>query len=133
MALDKSLVLTQNTKQKAPTNPLVARRNRLITRIKNQLVYLEQEKMGQLPHRAYRRLARWWWQEGTSYYLSVQYCRLPMELAMGKFSIQCQDLGAVSQALLAVEKAIASGEYDNVMAGHAERTKRNFKQGKKAA
>ena len=65
MALDKSLVLTQNTKEKAPTNPVVARRNRLITRIKNQLVYLEQEKMGQLPHRAYRRLARWWWQEGT--------------------------------------------------------------------
>ena len=58
MALDKSLVLTQNTKEKAPTNPVVARRNRLITRIKNQLVYLEQEQMGQLPHRAYRRLAR---------------------------------------------------------------------------
>jgi hypothetical protein len=52
MALDKSLVLTQNTKEKAPTNPLVARRNRLITRIKNQLVYVEQEKMGQLPQLA---------------------------------------------------------------------------------
>jgi hypothetical protein len=133
MALDKSLVLTQNTKEKAPTNPVVARRNRLITRIKNQRVYLEQEKMGQLPHRAYRKLARWWWQEGTNYYLSVQYCRLPMELAKGKFSIQCQDLGGVSQALLAVEKAIASGDYDAVMAEHAERTKKNFSQGKKAA
>lgn len=133
MALDKSLVLTQNTKEKAPTNPVVARRNRLITRIKNQLVYVEQEKMGQLPHRAYRRLARWWWQEGTSYYLSVQYCRLPMELAKGKFSIQCQDLNGVAQALLAVEKAIAAGDYDAVMAEHAERTKKNFNQGKKAA
>ena len=133
MALDKSLVLTQNTKEKAPTNPLVARRNRLITRIKNQLGYVEQEKMGQLPHRAYRRLARWWWQEGTSYFLSIQYCRLPMELAKGKFSVQCQDIEGVAQALRAVEKAVAAGEYDAVMAGHAERTKRNFKQGKKAA
>jgi len=133
MALDKSLVLTQNTKEKAPTNPVVARRNRLITRIKNQLVYVEQEKMGQLPHRAYRRLARWWWQEGTSYYLSVQYCRLPMELAKGKFSIQCQDLDGVANALRAVEKAIAAGDYDSVMSEHAERTKKNFKLGKKAA
>ena len=132
MALDKTLVLTQNTKQKAPTNPVIARRNRLIVRIKNQLVYLEQEKMGQLSHRAHRRLARWWWQEGTSYYLSVQYCRLPMELARGKFSVQCQGLEGVVQALQAVEKAVANGDYDSVMAEQAERTKRNFKQGKKA-
>ena len=133
MALDKSLVLTQNTKQKTPTNPLVARRNRLIIRIKNQLVYVEQEKMGQLPQRAYRRLARWWWQEGTSYFLSVQYCRLPMELAKGKFSIQCQDLDGVAQALRAVEKAVGAGDYDAVMGEQAERTKRNFKAGRKAA
>lgn len=71
MALEKSLVLTQNKKQKAPNNPVIARRNRLISRIKTQLTYCEQEKTGQLPQRAYRRLARWWWQEGTSYYLSM--------------------------------------------------------------
>jgi acyl-CoA synthetase (AMP-forming)/AMP-acid ligase II len=133
MALDKSLVLTQNTKEKAPTNPLVARRNRLITIIKNQLVYVEQEKMGQLPHRAYRRLARWWWQEGTSYFLSIQYCRLPMELAKGKFSVQCQDIEGVAQALRAVEKAVAAGDYDSVMGERAARTKNNFSQRKKAA
>lgn len=133
MALDKSLILTQHQKQKAPNNPVIARRNRLISRIKNQLTYCEQEKTGQLPQRAYRRLARWWWQEGTSYYLSIQYCRLPMELAKGKYSIQCQDLEAVSQALRAVEKAVAAGDYDSVMAEQAERTKKNFKLGKKAA
>ena len=64
MALDKALVLSQNTKQAAPKDALTARRNRLINRIHNQLEYLQREKEGQLPQRAYRRLARWWWQEG---------------------------------------------------------------------
>jgi hypothetical protein len=35
--------------------------------------------------------------------------------------------------LRAVEKAIAAGDYDSVMAEQAERTKKNFKLGKKAA
>lgn len=133
MALDKSLILTQNQKQKTPNNPIIARRNRLISRIKNQLTYCEQEKTGQLPSRAYRRLARWWWQEGANYFLSVQYCRLPMELAKGKYSIQCQDLEGVSKGLRAVEAAVAAGEYDSIMAEQAERTKKNFAKGRKAA
>ena len=65
MALDKQLVLSQNTKQAAPKDAVTARRNRLINRIHNQLEYLQREKEGQLPQRAYRRLARWWWQEGN--------------------------------------------------------------------
>jgi hypothetical protein len=126
MALDKALVLSQNTKQAAPKDALTARRNRLINRIHNQLEYLQREKEGQLPQRAYRRLARWWWQEGKMYFLSIQYCRLPMELAKGKYSIQCADLDGVAAALRAVEKAIAAGDYDTVMNDQAERTKKNF-------
>ena len=126
MALDKALVLSQNTKQAAPKDAVTARRNRLINRIHNQLEYLQREKEGQLPQRAYRRLARWWWQEGKGYFLSIQYCRLPMELAKGKYSIQCADLDGVAAALRAVEKAIAAGDYDNVMSDQAERTKKNF-------
>ena len=86
MALDKALVLSQNTKQATPKDAVTARRNRLINRIHNQLEYLQREKEGQLPQRAYRRLARWWWQEGKGYFLSIQYCRLPMELARSKYS-----------------------------------------------
>jgi len=72
MALDKALVLSQNTKQAAPKDAVTARRNRLINRIHNQLEYLQREKEGQLPQRAYRRLARWWWQEGKGYYQVVR-------------------------------------------------------------
>ena len=126
MALDKALVLSHNTKQAAPKDAVTARRNRLINRIHNQIEYVQREKEGQLPQRAYRRLARWWWQEGKMYFLSIQYCRLPMELAKGKYSIQCSDLDGVAAALRAVEKAIAAGDYDTVMSDQAERTKKNF-------
>ena len=126
MALDKALVLSQNTKQAAPKDALTARRNRLINRFHNLLEYLQREKEGQLPQRAYRRLARWWWQEGKQYFLSIQYYRLPMALAKGKYSVQYADLDAAANVLRAVEKAIAADDYDTVMIDQAERTKKNF-------
>jgi hypothetical protein len=99
MPLDKSLILTQQKKSAALNDPNVARRNRLIARIRNQADIVQREINGEPPLRHYRRLARWYWQEGDSFFLSIQYCRHPLELAKGKWSVQCPDLPAVATAL----------------------------------
>ncbi len=106
MALDKALNLVQNRRHNAPKDPIIARRLRLTTRIKNQIELAERELRGEPSPRPYRRLVKWWWQEGSNCYLSIQYCRHPLELAKGKWSIQCDCLEGVVQGLRAVERAI---------------------------
>ena len=127
MPLDKSLILSQNKKQNAPKNPVLARRNRLIMRIRVQIELAQREIASDLPVRNYRRLARWWWQDGKNYFLSIQYCRRPLELAKGRWSIQCADVSAVIGALKTVENAILAGEYDAQLIEHAEKVRANFK------
>ena len=132
MALDKTLNLVQNKRQNAPKDPIIARRLRLITRIKNQIDLAERDLRGEQSQRIFRRLAKWWWQEGTNWFLSIQYCRRPLELAKGKWAIQCEGLEGIIQGLRSVEKAILAGEFDSQIMQNAERTRANFKSRKAA-
>ena len=127
MALDKALTLVQNKRQNAPKDPIVARRLRLINRIKNQIDLCERDLRLEPTQRIVRRLVKWWWQEGPNWFLSIQYCRRPLELAKGKWSIQCDGLEGIAQGLRSVEKAIFAGEFDAQMMQNAERTRANFK------
>lgn len=127
MALDKTLNLVQNKRQNAPKDPIIARRLRLITRIKNQIDLAERDLRGEPSQRVFRRLVKWWWQEGANWFLSIQYCRRPLELAKGKWSIQADQLEGVISALRSVEKAVYQGDYDTQLVENAERTKLNFK------
>jgi hypothetical protein len=130
MGLDKALVLTANRKQRKSNDPVSTRRTRLMARISKQVELLEYDKRGEPSTRAHRRLAKWWWEEDGKWFVSIQYCRQPLELAKGKYAIQCADLDGIASAFRAVEKAIVAGSYDQLLMDRSEKARANFKRKK---
>lgn len=129
MALAKSLVLAANQKA-PPATGTFSRRNRFVERIQQQIDLALKFERGERPSRSDRRSRRWWWQEGQSFFLAVQYARQPLELAKGKWSIQCTDLNGVVEALVSVQKAASAGEFDALLETQAKRVMENFSRSK---
>lgn len=130
MALDKALVLTATRREFRKNDVTTARRARLFSRISRQIELVNAEISGQPSTRADRRLTHWWWQDDGKWYVQIQYCRQPLELAKGKFSIQCIDLDGVISAFNAVQKEIEAGSYDEALKRQSEVTRAKFKSKK---
>lgn len=125
MALDKQLQLGSNKKPHQIDRKLL-RRIRLITRIDTQIKTLEAMKNREDITRELRRIPKWWWREGQTFFASLYYTRKPIELQKGKFSIQCQDVESVIQAFRHLQKAANDGEFDNVIDSMAKQVRENF-------
>jgi hypothetical protein len=108
-AIDQALTLVPVIKPKA-INPVTQRRNRLLKAIRKQQAALEQYKLGEKTDRV------WFWSsEEGKLYLHIKYGKVVLELAKGKFAIQCNTLDDVARNLGLVENLINKGEFDQVL------------------
>ncbi len=108
-AIDQALTLVPVIKPKA-VNPVTQRRNRLLKAIRKQQAVLEQFKLGEKTDRV------WFWSnEDGKIYLHIKYGKVILELAKGKYAIQCNTLDDVAKNLGLVESLIHKGELDHVL------------------
>jgi hypothetical protein len=85
----------------------VQRRQKLVRRIDQQIVYVRQMIEGK------QSRAAWvWMDEAGTYFLPIKYGRQPIELKKGMFSVQCQDLDHVEAALCTVRAMVLQGDFD---------------------
>ena len=110
MSLDKTLSLSS-----AKRPQTVDRRSRVVERINEQIAIVNAMVAGEPVSRAPKSRMKWWWSDGSRYFAACYYARNPLELAKGKFSVQCVDLASVAHALTAIAKAIDEGAFDDQM------------------
>jgi hypothetical protein len=131
MSLDKSLNLS-NAKKPQIVDQADARRKRLMKRIENQLIILMAVKNGEEPSKPYKRLARWWWSQEGKFYVYLQYARNPVELAKGKFSVECENLESVERAFKMLSKEVEQGQFDSLIADNSAKIRKRFEVKKSA-
>lgn len=127
-SLAKSLNLVPVTKPQS-RNIVVDRRQRLATAIDKQIAMLNIVIDGNDPADAIpgRRTPVWYWMDDTgSYFLAINYGKKPLEIGKGKYSIQCQTLDDVLNALNVVREYVVKGELDAQMTSLAKAIRTNF-------
>lgn len=131
MSLEKVLNLVPVQKP-AKVNPIIARRQRLIHRINQQVAIARAQKQGVSLAGAsggVRMASPWYWLDETGrYFLSINYGKQPLEIAKGKFAIQCDTLAAVEDALMAVKDVLMKGDLDIILARSAKTIREKFKK-----
>ena len=81
------------TKKPTLRNPIVSRRQSLISNIDKQLLSLDTSSIND-------GISKWYWvDEDGSYFLSIKYGKHPIELSKGKFSIICNNIDEVKSLL----------------------------------
>ena len=105
----------------------VTRRQKLISRINQQVEYVRQMVDGKQPG------ASWvWMDEAGTYFLPIKYGRQTLELKKGMFSIKCSDLDQVEHALCTIRALVISGEFDTQLEKASAAIKSRFKPSKGA-
>lgn len=130
MALDRSLNLVP-VRRPTRTDPVVARRQRLIQRIGTQVDLVKAHKQGSslvgedgVP----RRGSPWWWMDDNSiYFLPIKYGKKTLEIGKGKYAIQCRSLDDVEDALEKVRTHVLKGDLDSILRSAAEDIRAKFK------
>ena len=125
MSLDKSLSLVPAQKPRILDRKHI-RRDRLTTRVRAQITILEKMQASEPISREQRRLPKWWWSDNGAYFVSLFYTRKPLELAKGKWAVQCADISAVIEALKMLSKAVSEGHFDAAIEGMARKVRQNF-------
>ena len=128
-----TLTALKLTNAKRPTNipPIVVRRNKLATKLWDQIQRAQSQVAGQhfQPTRLRtlrdtetglnksiqvpRRIKPWWWSSDTGQVcVSVRYGSKVLELARGKAAIEVSDAQDLIRTLEAVKAAVIAGELD---------------------
>jgi len=131
-SLDKLLSLVQ-TKRPTLTDRTLIRRLGLIKRIGEQIDLLEKIASYQQIQKPPKSKMKWWWEEGSKFYVSVYYARNPLELSKGKYAAQCVDLPSVSNALKTISESVQKGDFDEQIRNIAGQVRVKFKKDNKAA
>lgn len=88
-------------------SPEVQRREKLISRIDQQIGFVRQMIGGSRPR------AAWVWMDETgSYFLPIKYGKQTLELQKGMGSIECKNLDEVEHALCEVRAMTLAGKLD---------------------
>ena len=112
MILVDNLNLSTNKK---PTvrNPVVSRRQSLLNGIDNQIDICERILNGEtsiVNENTGRQKPKWFWlDESGSYFLSIKYGKVPIDLDKNKFSIVCEDVEVVMNSLQLVRNSVQQG------------------------
>jgi hypothetical protein len=88
-------------------NEFVQRRQKLISRIDQQIGYVRQIIDGKQTRAAWA-----WMDEAGSYLLPIKYGQHALELKKGMYSIVCKDLDEVEHALCTVRAMVLDGQFD---------------------
>jgi hypothetical protein len=128
MANLKSLNLVSTVKPSSK-NIVVIRRQRLVTAIGRQISLLN--VMDGSPDSAVessgRKTPPWYWMdEQGNYFVSIKYGKKPIEIAKGKFSIQCKSHDDIKNALDLVKENVVRGEFDLQLTEIAKSIRSNF-------
>lgn len=121
-AIEQALALVPVSKPKE-INPVVQRRNRLIKAIRRQKSLVDAYKAGESTKRT------WFWiNEDGKIFLQIKYGKTAIELAKGKFSIQCSSLDDVISNISIVETLVAKGEFDVILSNISKEIRSKFKK-----
>ena len=121
-AIEQALALVPVSKPKE-INPVVQRRNRLIKAIRRQKSLVDAYKAGESAKRT------WFWiNEDGKIFLQIKYGKTAIELAKGKFSIQCSSLDDVISNISIVETLVAKGEFDVILSNISKEIRSKFKK-----
>ena len=129
MILVDNLNLSTNKK---PTvrNPVVSRRQSLLNGIDNQIDICERILNGEtsiVNENTGRQKPKWFWlDESGSYFLSIKYGKVPIDLDKNKFSIVCEDVEVVMNSLQLVRNSVQQGNFDGVLEKMSKEIRRNF-------
>ena len=128
MTLAKSLNLVPVVKPET-RNPIVSRRQRLLTAIDRQMAMINVTVDGGdlstvTPG---RKTPDWYWMdEDGNYFVSIKYGKKPVEIGKGKYSIQCESLREIIDALKIVKEHVIRGEIDGQLTALAKSIRKNF-------
>lgn len=87
--------------------PEIQRRQKLVSRIDQQIGYVRQMVEGKQPRAAWA-----WMDEAGTYFLPIKYGRQQIELKKGMFSVECPDLDHVEAALCTIRAMVLNGDFD---------------------
>lgn len=116
-------------KARVAMTPQEARRQKLITKLEEQLALAEAEAASRkhvVMKQAWtrdndgnktrvqreKRIKAWWWKDGDALAMVVRYGAKPLELAKGKRALRVENIGAVPTTIRTVMEAVNAGELD---------------------
>lgn len=103
-------------------NPTVQRRQRLLSRIDQQLALLDGATVGSIPNKSWL-----WMDDAGNYFVSIKYGRQALELKKGMFAIQCTDLNHAVEAIGHIKLMAQKGELDPQLASASAEIRKKFK------
>jgi hypothetical protein len=134
-----------SSKKERNVNPVIARRNKLIAKIEEQLLFATAQREGQIyaPKRlknitdkltgerktveATKRIKEWYWTNSVGKInLSIRYGSKILELAKGKNAIELSSGDELLTTLASLKVAVISGELDDAISQASEKLKAGF-------
>lgn len=110
-----------NKSRPAKIGPEIQRREKLVGRIDQQIVFARQMIEGN------RQRASWvWMDEAGAYFLPIKYGKQTLELQKGMASIECQNLDEVEHALCEVRAMTLAGKLDPQLEAASQEIRERF-------
>ena len=144
MSVFSKLKLVASKKDRS-VSPVVARRNKLVSKIEEQLLFATAQRDGQVyaPKRfksvldktsgvrntveSAKRIKEWYWTNSAGKInLSVRYGSKTLELAKGKNAIELSNFDELLTAFAALKEAVLAGELDEAISQASEKLKAGF-------
>ena len=144
MTVFSKLKLVSSKKERS-VNPIVVRRNKLVGKIEEQLLFATAQRDGQIyaPKRlknitdkvtgerktieATKRIKEWYWTNSNGkILLSVRYGSKTLELAKGKNAIELSTGDELLATLITLKEAVIAGELDEAIAHASDKLKAGF-------
>ena len=133
------------SKKERNVSPIIVRRNKLIGKIDEQLLFATAQRDGLIyaPKRlknvtekltgerktveTSKRIKEWYWTNSTGkIHLSVRYGSKTLELAKGKNAIELNNFEELLSTLSALKDAVLAGELDDAISQASEKLKAGF-------
>jgi len=133
------------SKKERNVSPIVARRNKLVSKIEEQLAFATAQREGQIyaPKRlknvidkvtgekktveSAKRIKEWYWTNSAGKInLSIRYGSKTLELAKGKNAIELNNGEELLATLALLKDAVIAGELDDAIGNASEKLKAGF-------
>lgn len=104
-------------------DPVVQRREKLVSRVDQQIGFVRQMVEGNRPR------ATWvWMAEDGIYFLPIKYGKQTIQLQKGMASIECQNLDEVEHALCEIRAMTLAGKLDEQLSQASATIRQKFRR-----
>jgi hypothetical protein len=133
------------SKKERNVSPIVARRNKLVNKIDEQLLFATAQRDGEIYAQkrlknvtnkltgerktveTSKRIKEWYWTNSSGkIHLSVRYGSKTLELAKGKNAIELNSCDELLATLTTIKEAVIAGELDDAISQASEKLKACF-------